>query len=168
MKSLARMILAASTIFVAPIAHASETAFLQSLEGTWKGNGTVKVRTDTSPVKVACNFTSDASDASLALDGKCRGLIVVSRSIEANLNAKGGRYSGSYVGAGTGTASLSGNRRGNAIDLGIRWAKEVNGDRNARLTVEKVGADGMTLTTVDVDPKTGKNVITSRINLRRV
>lgn len=162
------MILAISTIFVAPMAGASESDFLQSLEGTWSGSGTIKVRTDASPVKVACKFTSEAADASLALDGYCRGLIVVSRSIEANLNAMGGSYSGSYVGAGTGTAALSGNRRGNAIDLGIRWAKEVNGDRSARLTVEKVGGEGMTLTTVDVDPKTGKNVVTSRINLRRV
>ncbi|MBE1205958.1 hypothetical protein [Aminobacter carboxidus] len=168
MKSLARMILAASTMFVAPIAGASESDFLQSLEGTWRGSGTVKVRTDASPVKVACKFTSQAADASLALDGNCRGLIVVSRTVEANLTAQGGSYSGSYVGAGTGTAALSGSRRGNAIDLGIRWAKKVNGDRNAVLTVEKVGADGMTLTTVDVDPKTGKNVVTSRIILSRV
>ena len=76
-------------------------------------------------------------------------------------------YSGSYVGAGTGTAGLTGKRSGNAINLGIRWAKEVNGDRTARLTVEKVGENGMRLTTVDNDPKTGKNVITSQINLRR-
>jgi hypothetical protein len=80
---------------------------------------------------------------------------------------KGSKYSGSYIGAGTGTAGLSGSRSGNAINLGIRWAKEVNGDRKARMTVEKIGENGMKLTTVDVDPETGKNVVTSQIDLRR-
>jgi len=56
---------------------------------------------------------------------------------------------------------------GNAIKLAIRWAKEVNGDRSASMTIEKVGSDGMRLTTVDTDPRTGKNVVTSQINLRR-
>jgi hypothetical protein len=91
----------------------------------------------------------------------------VSRAIGADLKANGAKYSGSYIGAGTGTAGLSGSRSGNAINLGIRWAKDVNGDRNARMTVEKVGDNGMRLTTVDVDPATGKNVVTSQINLRR-
>ena len=56
---------------------------------------------------------------------------------------------------------------GNAINLAIRWAKEVNGDRIAKMTIEKIGSTGMRLTTVDTDPKTGKSVVTSQINLRR-
>ena len=92
---------------------------------------------------------------------------MVSRAIGADLKTSGARYSGSYTGAGTGKAGLNGSRSGNAINLGIRWSKDVNGDRDARLTVRKVGANGMTLTTVDVDPATGKDVVTSEINLRR-
>ncbi|TIP80689.1 MAG: hypothetical protein E5X63_30530, partial [Mesorhizobium sp.] len=61
-----------------------------------------------------------------------------------------------------------GRRSGNAINLGIRWAKEVNGDRTAQMTVEKSGEDGMRLTVIDVDPKTGERVMTSRIDLRRI
>ena len=95
-------------------------------------------------------------------------MLIVSRAIGADLKANGTKYSGSYVGAGTGTAGLSGSRSGNAINLGIRWAKEVNGDRKARMTVEKVGENGMKLTTVDVDPETGKSVVTSQINLSRL
>jgi hypothetical protein len=168
MKSYATVLLAAGISIAATIATASETAFLQSLDGKWSGSGTVKVRTDSSPVKVTCNFRSDAKGSSLSLDGNCRGLVVVSRSAQAQLKANGSAYSGSYIGAGTGTAGLRGNRSGNSIDLGIRWAKEVNGDRSARLMVEKVGADGMKLTTVDQDPKSGKSVVTSQINLRRL
>jgi hypothetical protein len=94
-------------------------------------------------------------------------MVVVTRAISADLKANGQRYTGSYVGAGTGTAGLSGARKGSAINLGISWAREVNGDRQARMTVQKVGDNGMKLTTVDVDPATGKNVVTSQIDLRR-
>ena len=149
-------------------AQAAEADFLKSLEGNWKGTGSVKIRTDSSPIKVNCSFDSDATESSLSLDGNCRGLVVISRAIGADLKVSGGKYSGSYVGAGTGTAGLSGSRNGNAINLGIRWAKEVNGDRAARLTVQKVGETGMRLTTVDKDPETGKTVITSEINLKKV
>ena len=62
---------------------------------------------------------------------------------------------------------LSGSRTGDAINLDIRWAKIVNGDRDAQMTVEKIGADAMRLTVTDVDPKTGKTVVTSRIDLKR-
>lgn len=148
-------------------AQASESAFLETLDGSWSGKGIVKVRTDSSPISVNCKFSSDASAETLSLDGNCRGLVIVSRAISADLKANGAKYAGSYVGAGTGTAGLSGSRSGNAINLGIRWAKEVNGDRAAQLTVQKVGDNGMKLTTTDVDPKSGKKVVTSEINLRR-
>lgn len=160
------VLLGASVAQAAP-APSGEAAFLKSLQGSWTGNGTVKVRTDSSPVNVTCKFNSNAGANALSLDGNCRGMVIVSRAISADLKANGGKYAGSYVGAGTGTAGLSGRRSGNAINLGIRWAKEVNGDRKAQMTVEKVGSNGMRLTTIDVDPKTGKNVVTSQINLRR-
>lgn len=35
------------------------------------------------------------------------------------------------------------------------------------MTVEKIGADAMRLTVTDVDPKTGKMVVTSHIDLNR-
>jgi hypothetical protein len=160
-------VLAVSMLFAVSAAQASEAAFLSSLDGNWSGKGTVKVRTNSSPINVTCKFDSNATESSLSLDGNCRGMVIVSRAIGADLKVKGSKYSGSYIGAGTGTAGLSGSRSGNAINLGIRWAKEVNGDRKARMTVEKIGENGMKLTTVDVDPETGKNVVTSQIDLRR-
>jgi hypothetical protein len=148
-------------------AISQEAAFLKGVSGSWTGSGTVKVRTNSSPVKVTCNFESGSTETTLKLDGNCRGLVVISRAISADLTIAGGRYSGSYVGAGTGTAGLTGKRTGNKINLGIRWAKEVNGDRTANMSIEQVGAQGMSLTTVDTDPETGKSVVTSRIDLRR-
>lgn len=148
-------------------AQADESAFLHSLEGNWAGKGSVKVRIKAPTIRVSCKFTSTASAASLSLDGDCRGLLVFSRHISATLKADGSKYSGTYVGAGTGPAGLRGVRTGSAINLGITWGKAVNGDRNAKMTVEKSGDNGMTLTTIDTDPKTGKSVVTSRIELQR-
>lgn len=170
MTGLTKLMLIAAV--VAPIggfaAHASDGDFLTSLEGSWAGKGTVKVRTNASPVNVNCTFKTDATDTSLSLDGKCRGLVVVSRAISADLTANGTSYKGTYTGAGTGVAGLNGQRSGDAINLGIRWAKEVNGDRSARMTVEKVGSNGLRLTTVDEDPQTGERVVTSQIDLARL
>jgi hypothetical protein len=150
------------------IAHANEAPFLKSLSGNWSGKGMVKVRVSAPALNVTCRFTSDTTAASLSLGGKCTSLAIFSRAISADLKASGSKYSGSYIGAGTGTAGLGGQRAGDTISLGITWAKEVNGDRTAQMTIEKVGASGMRLTTVDMDPKTGKPVITSRIDLNRI
>ena len=151
----------------AAVLHAAEAEFLKSMNGSWSGSGAVKIRVNYLPMNIACKFTSNATDTSLILEGKCTGFMGFSRTISADIRTNGSTYSGSYVGAGTGIAGLNGKRSGNAIKLAIRWAKEVNGDRNARMTIEKVGSDGMRLTTVDTDPRTGKNFVTSQINLRR-
>ncbi|MES0047344.1 hypothetical protein [Mesorhizobium sp. M0053] len=168
MKSFARFLLAGCLVTASATADADEANFLSSLQGNFSGKGTVKVTTDAPTVNVSCTFNSDATSSSLSLDGNCRGLVVVTRAISANLKARGAKYTGVYVGSRTGPAQLAGSRSGNALSLGIRGAAEVNGDRKARLTVEKTSGDGMRLTVTDVDPKTGNNVVTSRIDLKRI
>jgi len=148
-------------------AFASEASFLNGIEGSYSGRGTVKLRTNLKPITVRCKFRSSADTQSLSLKGSCTGLLVVSRKISADVRIAGTRYRGTYLGAGTGPAALSGKRRGDAIAFNVRWAKDVNGDREATLTVQKVGSNGMTLTTTDRDPKTGKLVTTSEIILQR-
>ena len=91
---------------------------------------------------------------------------MVTRAISASLRVEGATYTGSYVGAGTGTAALAGSRDGDTVNLAIRWAKEVNGDRKAVLRMRKT-AVGMTITTIDNDLATGKEVVTSKIMLSR-
>jgi len=149
-------------------ACADESAFLKSMEGSWAGKGSVKVRITAPTIRVSCKFKSTAAAGSLALDGDCRGFLVFSRHFSATLKSSGSKYSGSYVGSATGPAGLNGMRKGSAINLGITWAKPVNGDRTARMTVEKNGDDGMTLTTTDTDLRTGEAVVTSRIELKRM
>jgi hypothetical protein len=150
-----------------PPAFADDAALLASFAGSWSGRGKFRITTGSSPVSVSCAMDANASPDSLSLDGNCRGMVVVSRKIGVTLKADGAGFSGSYVGSTTGPANLSGARRGNAFDLSIRWAKIVNGDRSAKMKVEKVGENGMRLTTTDVDPKTGRSVVTGEIDLSR-
>jgi hypothetical protein len=147
--------------------QADESAFLGSLEGKWTGGGMVRVRIDRMPINVSCNLDSQTTDVALSLKGTCRGLIVVSRSIGADLQFTGVNYSGTYVGPSGRKSTLIGKRRGSAINLTIHWAREVNGDRRANLTLQRVGENGMKLVTVDVDPRTGNRVVTSEINLQK-
>lgn len=142
-----------------PNASADDAQFLTSLQGRYEGSGNVRLRTNQDPINVTC---------SLSLNGKCRGLLVVSRTVGAKLIQNGSAYEAHYVGAGPGPATLSGKRAGNSLELIINWAKEINGDRQAQLSVAKAGARGLTLTTTDKDPLSGKSVVTSMIVLQRI
>lgn len=163
---LVSTLLAAST-FWASAAPAAEGDFLGTLAGNWSGKGTVLTRIGASPINVTCNFASTAGTSTLSMQGNCRGMLVVQRSISADLKASGSRYSGTYVGPAGQPSALSGSRQGNAINLGVRWAKETNGDRTANMTIERIGSDRLRLQTVDNDPSSGKQVVTSRIDLSR-
>lgn len=156
-----------AAMFFPPPANASEEQFLNALEGQYEGQGRIRLRTDKAPINVDCTFNSATSAGSLSLEGRCRGLLGVSRAVGAKLQINGSSYSGSYIGAGSGTASLSGKRSGNTLNLAIRWAKEINGDRRANLSVAKIGERGLSLTTTDRDPSSGKTVVTSEIVLQR-
>lgn len=147
---------------------AQEEAFFASLDGEWAGKGSVRIEADSAPLNVRCKFSSDTTASSMALDGSCTGLAVFSREIGATIKGNGSRYSGVYRGSSTGPAALSGKQSGNALNLAIRWAADVNGDRSAQLRLEKVGGNGMRLTTMDEDPESGKSVVISRIDLRRL
>jgi hypothetical protein len=167
MKNLWRLLIFATSVVFAGAAAADEREFLKSLEGAWSGGGTVKLRINSSPINVSCSFDSKENDNDLSMQGTCRGMVLVTRSVGADLTVNGGRYSGTYIGPEGARSGLSGTRQGDAINLAIRWSKEVNGDRVASLTLQKVGSNGMMLRTTDVDPKSGKPVVTSEISLQR-
>jgi hypothetical protein len=163
---LASIIMLAAVV-AAPPAMANESQFLASLGGSWKGTGTVRMRTNASPVKVTCTFQSNPAGQSLRMEGTCRGLVVVKREISADLAASGNSYKGNYVGPSGRPSALSGKRQGDAINLTVRWNREINGDRVANMTISKVGNNGLRLRTTDKDGANGKNVVTSDIQLTR-
>ncbi|MCD4661289.1 hypothetical protein [Agrobacterium sp.] len=157
----------AASLFTALPAVADESAFLSSLEATWTGKGTVITRIGAPAVNVNCTLNSDARQTALRMSGTCRGLLVVKRAIAADLAASGVRYSGTYTGPSGRPSALAGNRRGNAINLTVRWNRDINGDRVAAMIIEKVGNNGLRLRTTDKDGRTGKTVVTSDIQLVR-
>jgi hypothetical protein len=152
---------------LATASPAAEGDFLNSMNGSWSGKGTVTTRIGAKPVNVTCNLDFNSGASNLAMDGNCRGLLVVNRSISANITASGTRYSGTYTGPSGQPSSLSGSRRGNAINLAVRWAKVTNGDRSATMTIAKLSDNRLRLQTIDKDPKSGKSVVTSSIDLSR-
>lgn len=163
----AMSILAVATALAASPVLADETAFLSSLTGSWKGSGTVVTKIGNRPVNVNCTFESKSSGASLSMNGTCRGFVVVRRAISADLSASGSRYRGNYVGPSGRPSALSGSRRGNAINLTVRWNRDINGDRVAGMTISKVGANGLRLRTTDKDGANGPTVVTADIQLTR-
>ncbi|OJY63765.1 MULTISPECIES: hypothetical protein [unclassified Rhizobium] len=150
----------------APV-YADESGFLKPLDGHWTGTGKVVRKIGSAPINVSCKFNISAPGASISMKGNCRGLLIINRAISAQLTARGSRYSGTYTGPSGATSQLSGSRQGDTINLAVRWAKLVNGDRNANMTIRRQGNSQLTLRTIDKDLSSGKSVVTSEINLRR-
>ncbi|EUB98340.1 hypothetical protein PMI07_006654 [Rhizobium sp. CF080] len=148
-------------------ALASEEDFLKSIEGQWTGGGSVLTKLGGSNVNVSCNMQSDAASSSFSMNGTCRALAVVSRSFTANVKASGASYSGNYTGVSGKPSKLEGSRNGNTINLDVTWANPIYGDRAAKMTIEKVGDDGLRIRTIDRDPDTGKSIVTTQLDLRR-
>jgi hypothetical protein len=89
--------LAAAVLCIAAPAQAADSTFLKSFAGSWVGKGTVKVDADSQPIKINCKFASDATESSLALNGKCTGYVVFSRAIGADVKTNGKTYTGIYT-----------------------------------------------------------------------
>lgn len=151
----------------ASLGAANEEPFLKTLAGDWTGHGSMKRTTSSSPINLDCSFKSRATGQELSMNGTCRGLIVVSKAVSAEIKTTGSRYAGRYIGTSGGVSALSGSRAGNAIKLDVRWSKIINGDRNANMTIQRVDDNSIRITTVDRDPQSGKQVVTSQIDLDR-
>jgi hypothetical protein len=148
-------------------AYADESGFLKPLNGNWTGAGKVLRKIGGPPINVSCKFTISAPGSSIAMKGNCRSLLIINRAISAQLTARGSRYSGTYTGPSGATSQLSGSRQGDVINLAVRWARIVSGDRDANMTIRRQGSGQLTLRTIDKDLSSGKPVVTSEINLRR-
>lgn len=153
--------------FTAGNAAANEVPFLKSLAGEWTGGGMMKRTTSSSPISLDCSFKSKVEGEAFSMNGKCRGLLVLSRAVSAQLTATGSRYAGEYTGPSGGVSNLSGSRSGDAVNLAVRWSKIINGDRSASMTIQRVGTNSIRIRTVDRDPESGRQVVTSEIKLRR-
>lgn len=167
MRRQACLLAVLAAICAAVPTYADESGFLKPLSGSWTGNGKMLRKIGDSPINVSCKFAISAPGPSISIRGNCRGLLIISRAISAQLTASGNRYSGTYTGPSGATSQLSGGRQGNVINLAVRWARLVNGDRDANMTIRRQGSSQLILRTIDKDLSSGKPVVTSEINLRR-
>lgn len=162
MRALSALVVAAAMAAAMP-AQASEAEFLEMLEGSWAGSGSIRLKPDHDPVSVRCELSSDAAGSGLTMDGHCSAMIVMSRAIGADLSVDGATYSGTYTGSPRGPASLSGNRSGDTINLAVAWPEA---GREASMQLSS-SDDALQIVTTEAHPETGKRVVTAQLSFER-
>ncbi|MCW4114425.1 hypothetical protein NPA31_005540 [Aurantimonas sp. MSK8Z-1] len=163
---LACLALAAATATAS--AAFADTAYLDRFEGSWKGSGKVLRDVDPSPRSVSCSMASKRPDANhITLSGTCRALVVFTREIGADIryDPASKRYSGTYTGAKSGPAALSGKQDGNAIVFAVRYGKPIFGDTDAVMTITNTGKGSFSL--VVTDQVDGKTIQTSNVSFKK-
>ncbi|MDQ0323148.1 C-terminal processing protease CtpA/Prc [Pararhizobium capsulatum DSM 1112] len=98
------------------------------------------------------------------MNGTCR-FLLFRQSLGLTLaKAANNRVTGTYTGAKTGPAQLSGTVRGDIV-LNVNWGAPVNGDRIAQMVIRRTGENSFEQTVIDkVD---GKTRTTSRFSFER-
>jgi hypothetical protein len=138
---------------------------LEMFSGSWKGSGEY-IRLNGDRVNVQCDLETDASSASLNMNGRCTALVFISRSLSANIKSDGTRISGWYSGP-EGKGAVRGEKKGTVLDLSVQWEKPVRGDDTARMQIEVVGKDRLWLRTFDLVPAMNSTVTVTDLDLQR-
>lgn len=140
-------------------AENDETRFLNSLEGRFSGNGTLR-NADGGSRSLTCRFDGDQQGARLSLDGRCSTAAIFSATIRIELrhDPGSGRYAGSFR-ESTGTvATLSGERRGRRLTLAFNeTAESVRPNPPATLTIARQPS-GVALTLRGSQPGKGQDL----------
>lgn len=159
---------AAALFSLATIAYAAtqqEEAFVQRFDGSWRGSGMVQENFESSTHKISCSMRGEGQGTAIRVDGSCRAAVIFTRKIGASVryDPNSGLYTGTYIGSPTGPAQLAGKRQGDVINLKVTWAKPINGDRDAQITIvnngsglrivmtDKVGGNGPARPIVDIN-----------------
>lgn len=136
-----------------------ETGFLNSLEGRFSGNGTLR-NAGGSSRSLKCQFNGDQEGVRLSLDGSCSTAAIFSATIKIELHhdPKTGRYAGTFR-ESTGTvASLSGKRQGQRLTLAFNeTAESVRPNPPATLTITSQQGE-VALTLRGSQPGKGQNL----------
>jgi hypothetical protein len=120
-----------------PAISAGEGDYIGLFGGFWSGSGVVL--NDAKPWQVNCQIIGRPGVNHLNITGSCQ-VFVVSVAITADItyDPKSGRYGGTYTG-GEMAATISGKRNGDTVDFAMIWAKPINGETRARLTIVNAG-----------------------------
>ena len=119
-----------------------EESFVQRFDGSWRGSGTVQENFQSSTHRINCSMSGKGQGTAIQVDGSCRAAVVFTRRIgaEVRYDPATGLYTGTYIGSPTGPARLTGKRQGDVINLTVNWAKPVNGNHQARMTIVNNGS----------------------------
>jgi hypothetical protein len=130
-------VLVCALVSPAPSAFADEQSFLSRFAGDWSGGGPVRKNAQSPVINASCSVAGDQGANRMSVDGSCRGAVVFTRNIGANVryDAATGSYRGTYVGARAGPAVISGKRTGDRVNFTMTWPKPVNGSTKARMTI---------------------------------
>ncbi len=121
-------------IIAAPAAAGE--AFIDSFNGTWTGEGEVLRDEDGSTRSIACRVenTREANTAKTA--GECRAMVIFRREIGSEITLRpDGSFTGTYIGADNGPATLEGSLDGDVLELRMTYAKPVYGDNEAVMRI---------------------------------
>jgi hypothetical protein len=146
-------------------ASAAPTSFFDDLSGNWSGSGKAYV-TKFGEVSAKCRVSVSGADTKVEMKGSC-GMLVFRQALGLTLkNVGGNKFTGTYTGSKTGPAKLDGTLQDNRLVLNIRWGGLVNGDRTAKMVLERTGPNSFAQTVVD--KVSGKTRSTSSFAFRRL
>jgi hypothetical protein len=157
--------IALASAFSISAASAAPTSFFEDLSGNWSGSGKAYV-TKFGEVSAKCRLSVSGADTKLEMKGSC-GMLVFHQALGLTLkNAGGNRFTGTYTGSKTGPAKLEGALQDDRLVLNIRWGGLVNGDRTAKMILQRTGPNSFAQTVVD--KVSGKTRSTSSFAFRRL
>ncbi len=160
-------LLAVATAAPTPV-RADEGDFLSRFGTDWTGGGKVLRRANEGPWNVTCTMTQDLAPNAIDIGGNCRAAVFVNKRIGAKLTVDPatGVYSGTYIGASEGPATLSGKRNGDTLTLTITWAEPINGDDKATMIIRNPGDGTLSIQVLDKNGAGGPTVTTSDLSFR--
>lgn len=159
----------AAFLAVSSLVAAAQTAdYFARYDGGWVGGGSVKVEQLPRPNNVSCKVAgSRGSETSFSLAGTCRAMLIMSRTIGADLklDPATGTYSGTYTGSSSGPAHLVGKLKGDTLDLTVTWGRVIYDDNTARMLIKNPGGKSFRMQVVEkID---GKAVTVSDLSFQR-
>jgi len=164
MKHFCLATLVAAAFSISP-ANSAPTSFFERLSGNWSGSGEAYV-TKFGEISANCRVSVSEASKQIEMRGSC-GTLIFRQALGLKLkNSGGNKFTGVYTGSKTGPAKLEGTLQGNRLVLNIRWGGLVNGDRTARMILERTGPNSFSQTVVD--EVSGKMRSTSSFAFKRL
>lgn len=150
-------------------ASSDEQSFLNRFAGNWSGGGPVRRNAQSPIINATCTVAGDHAANRMSVAGSCRGAVVFTRDISADVSydAATGRYSGTYVGARAGPAVISGKRNGNRVNFTMTWPKPVNGSTKARMTIINDGQGMLRIQVISQPQANGPATTLSDLTFRK-